>query len=204
MLQLGGGCPGVELPGLRKQVFLAASGEAGVDVVGEASQLPFATSSINAVFLSHLLEFATDPHGVLREADRVLIPGGRLVIALYNPWSLFGLWRFLHPGYASWGWRLRSPSRMAEWLSVLGFELERRDYLGYQLPFKDSGLYRRFPRLEHLGSRLCSKGGAVAMLMATKRELPMNIIRPRWSAKPSSGLVVGRVVEPELRQEQRD
>lgn len=201
MLQMGGGCPEVELPGLRKLVFLAESGADGADLIGKNAQLPLATSSVNAVFLSHVLEFARDPHSVLREVDRVLIPGGRLVIALYNPWSLFALLRFLRPGQSPWSGRLPGPGRVVEWLSVLGFELEQRDHLGHLWPLRHS---KGLARIERLGNKLWPKGAAVVILVATKRELPMNIIRPRWAAKAAPGLVVGGVVESGMKRKHRD
>ena len=59
-----------------------------------ADQLPFAADSVDAVLLAHSLEFAEDPHEVLREVDRVLIGDGHLVLLGYNPAGLFGLWRW--------------------------------------------------------------------------------------------------------------
>jgi ubiquinone/menaquinone biosynthesis C-methylase UbiE len=37
-----------------------------------------------------VLEFAAEPHAILREVDRVMMPVGRLVIVGFNPWSLWG------------------------------------------------------------------------------------------------------------------
>ena len=53
-------------------------------------ELPIATQSIDLVVLPHVLEFADEPHQILREVDRVLMPEGRLVIVGFNPWSLWG------------------------------------------------------------------------------------------------------------------
>ncbi len=49
--------------------------------------------SIDLVFLPHTLEFSADPHQVLRETERVLIPEGRVIILGFNPLSSLGLWR---------------------------------------------------------------------------------------------------------------
>lgn len=200
MVQLGEASPEVTMPGVRKLVFLADASGPGVDVIGDSSRLPFASSSANVVFLNHALESATDPHRLLREVDRILIPGGRLAIALYNPLGFFGLWRFMRPGHYPWQARWRSQARVVEWLSVLGFELEQREYLGHQLPFQNPILSQANAYLERLGSRLWPKAAAVVMLLAIKREMPPNIIRPRWLSQPKSGLVVGTVVEPRMRK----
>ncbi len=61
------------------------------DVFAKSHELPIATQSIDMVVLPHALEFAADPHGILREVDRVMMPEGRLVIVGFNPWSLWGL-----------------------------------------------------------------------------------------------------------------
>ncbi|MGE0806976.1 MAG: class I SAM-dependent methyltransferase, partial [Burkholderiaceae bacterium] len=52
-------------------------------------ELPFGTQTLDLVVLPHVLEFALDPHQVLREADRVLRPEGRLIISGFNPASLW-------------------------------------------------------------------------------------------------------------------
>ncbi len=40
--------------------------------------------------LPHVLEFAAEPHRILREVERVLVPEGQVVIAGFNPLSLWG------------------------------------------------------------------------------------------------------------------
>ena len=47
--------------------------------------------SLDLVVLPHALELARDPHLTLREVERVLVPEGRVVIAGFNPASLWGL-----------------------------------------------------------------------------------------------------------------
>jgi SAM-dependent methyltransferase len=204
MLQLGVACPGAELPGVGKQVFLSDSALAGADVFAEFSSVPIATSSVNVVLLDHVLEFAKNPYRLLREMDRVLIPGGRLLIALYNPFSFFGMWRLFHAGQYPWNGWLRGQARVVEWLNVLGFELESRAYLGYRLPFQNQRLYRYSSYLETLGPRLWPRGAAVVMLVAVKLEIPTSVIRPRWTVKAAPGLIIGGAVEPRMRQKHHD
>ena len=66
----------------------------------EYDALPFDSQSLDLVVLPHGLELARDPHQALREVERVLVPGGRVVIVGFNPTSLWGLrqWtgRLLH------------------------------------------------------------------------------------------------------------
>ncbi len=55
----------------------------------DATMLPLADSSIDRMILVHALEMADDPDEVLREAWRVLAPGGRLIVVVPNR---IGLW----------------------------------------------------------------------------------------------------------------
>jgi SAM-dependent methyltransferase len=49
---------------------------------GDAANLPFADATFDRVFGIHTLYFWRDPDRVLREARRVLAPGGRLVLTI--------------------------------------------------------------------------------------------------------------------------
>ena len=53
--------------------------------------LPFAEASIDLLLLPHRLEFSERPHQTLREAERVMMPEGHLLISGFNPFSLWGL-----------------------------------------------------------------------------------------------------------------
>ena len=55
--------------------------------------LPLPNNSLDAMVLHHALEVSADARSGLREAARVLVPGGRLVICGFNPMSLWGLRR---------------------------------------------------------------------------------------------------------------
>ena len=65
--------------------------EAGAALAADPLQLPLASQSLDLVVLPHALESHRDPHQVLREAERVLMPEGQLVISGFNPLSLWGL-----------------------------------------------------------------------------------------------------------------
>lgn len=53
----------------------------GVDVVGDAMALPFATDSIDGAVCECLIEHVPDPQAVIHEIVRVLKPNGRAYIA---------------------------------------------------------------------------------------------------------------------------
>src|ERR671931_2030778 len=65
--------------------------EPGASLAADPLQLPLASQSADLVVLPHVLENHHNPHEVLREVERVLMPEGQLVISGFNTMSL---WRF--------------------------------------------------------------------------------------------------------------
>src|SRR6185437_6050332 len=63
-------------------------------VIADPHYLPFAENTFDLVVLPHALEFTDDPHLMLREAYRVTRPEGQIVIAGFNPFSLYGAKRY--------------------------------------------------------------------------------------------------------------
>ncbi|HXZ49303.1 MAG TPA: methyltransferase domain-containing protein [Usitatibacter sp.] len=155
------------------------------DVYAKCDELPFATQSIDLVLLPHVLEFAEDPHAILREVDRVMMPEGRLVILGFNPWSLWGLRSALGPsrGEVPWNGRFVSLLRVKDWLSLLGFDVSAGRLTAYAPPFESGALRRRFRFMEPAGDRWWAVGGAVYMLQAVKRVRGMRLITPAWQEK---------------------
>ena len=68
--------------------------------------LPIAGDTIDLVIVPHVLEFNENPHQILREIYRVLIPEGHVVISGFNPFSLWGVHHFhIKPGRISLEWK---------------------------------------------------------------------------------------------------
>ena len=67
------------------------------DIIADPHGLPFAENSLDLIVLPHALEFTDDPHQMLREAYRVMRPEGQIVIAGFNPFSLFGAQALFRP-----------------------------------------------------------------------------------------------------------
>ncbi|MEO7744074.1 MAG: methyltransferase domain-containing protein [Usitatibacter sp.] len=180
------GLPGFDLlreSRITHRVRVAAADEP--DLYARGNELPFATQSIDLVLLPHVLEFSDEPHAILREVDRVMMPEGRLVIVGFNPWSLWGLKSAL--GFSRnqypWDGRFVSLPRVKDWLALLGFDVNAGRLIAYAPPFDSEKLRRRFGFMEPAGDRWWAVGGAVYMLQAVKRVRGMRLITPAWQEK---------------------
>ena len=162
------------------------AGETGpVDVLCDLRELPFAANSIDLVVLPHILEFHDDPHQILREVERVLIPEGQLVITGFNPISLWGLRRRLpnrHNDFPSNG-NYISVLRLKDWLQLLSFEVERGNFGCYAPPCHHQRWLKRWHFMEAAGDRWWSFAGGVYLLRAVKRVRGMRLILPPWNQK---------------------
>lgn len=144
-------------------------------------QLPLPANSMDIVVLQHLLDVSVNPHAVLREAARVLIPEGHLVIMGFNPWSLWGLWRFCRLPWSDTPWLKRdlSPQRLADWLALLDFDIVGVESAYFMPPIATTGVRQRFMWLEALGQRYWSQGGAAYAVLAKKRVACVTPLRLR-------------------------
>jgi len=154
-----------------------------VDVRCDLSALPFASQSIDLVVLPHVLEFHPDPHQLLREIERILIPEGQLIIHGFNPVSLWGLRQHLmrqRGRVFPWNGNYLTVLRLKDWLSLLGFELDRGCFGCYTLPLSQEGWLRRLSFMEAAGDRWWGFAGGVYLLRAIKRVRGMRLIEPKW------------------------
>lgn len=146
--------------------------------------LPIANQSVDLVVLPHLLEFSSDPHQILREVERILIPEGQLIITGFNPLSLWGLTKQARRGKGfPWNGNYLSPARVKDWLKLLGFDVDRSNFGCYAPPFEQQKWLQRCGITETAGRRWWKFSGAVYMLRAVKRVHGMRLITPNWRKK---------------------
>ena len=149
-------------------------------------ELPFDTQSLDLVVLPHVLEFAQDPHQVLREVERVLRPEGRLIVSGMNPVSLWGARQMALRGWTKpflprQGAFIGSP-RLRDWLKLLDFEPERGRYGCYRPPCRTQQWLERTAFMEKMGDRWWPICGAVYLVSAIKRVRGMRLIGPAWKS----------------------
>jgi SAM-dependent methyltransferase len=182
----------------RRQTVVAAPGFPGaVDIIGRPSLLPVTSDSIDAVLLPHTLEFATDPYAIVREADRVLVGEGQLLVLGFRPWSLWGMRaRWSRSGFPPGMRRVLSERRLREWLVLLGYEVVAAQRYLYCSPWS-AGLSAGEGTGRILRRGLTHPLPASAYLFkARKRIYTLTPIRPRLREKPA---VLGGLVKPTTR-----
>lgn len=154
------------------------------DLLCEMAALPFASHSTDLVILPHVLEFSDDPHQILREVERILIPEGQVIILGFNPVSMWGLQRHLNrSGNFPWNGSYLSMTRLKDWLKLLGFEVDRGTPGCYAPPFEQEKWLQRWRFIETAGERWWRFSGGVYLLRAIKRTHGMHLITPDWRKK---------------------
>ena len=147
--------------------------------------LPFESDSLDGVIVQHVLEFATNPHAVLRELYRVTVPHGRVMVVGFNPWSLFGarmLGGRLRPE-SLWHNHLLSAPRVSDWLELLGFTVQCTQFGFHRLPFHRTAHWLKSYRDSAWGDGLRRlPTGAVYVLTAVKQVAGATAVKPRWRA----------------------
>jgi hypothetical protein len=186
---------------IRHRILLPAAEQSqpsGARVVCEPDRLPVASDSVDGVFLPHTLDFSADARQVLREAERVLIPEGRVVVMGFNALSLWGIRRLMPQGRTRVPWcgGFLSPYRVSDWLSLLGFDVEMQETLMFRPPWRRA-LLQQMSFLDSMGKRLWPLFGGVYAVRAVKRVSTLTPLKPSW--KTRRAVLPGSAVEPTTR-----
>ncbi|WOT06629.1 class I SAM-dependent methyltransferase [Shewanella youngdeokensis] len=174
------------------------------DIVADYHQLPIQNSCVDAVVMNFLLEFEADPYRLLREVDRVLIAGGHLVITGFNPLSPMFMGKIL-PKYQQeipWNGRFFMPSRVKDWLGLLGYQVVADERLLHHHLLNDVNTESIW---SHALKSWLPSAGSLYILVARKLESPLTPLRERrkvkqakWSTAPSAGRTEHRVELPKI------
>ncbi|WP_348945852.1 methyltransferase domain-containing protein [Chitinibacter sp. FCG-7] len=175
----------------------------GVQLKCMAEALPFAEQSLDLLVLPHTLDFARDPHAVLREAERVMMPEGRVLISGFNPWSLWGL-RRLKANDVPWQGHFLALHRLKDWLALLDLQLVRGEFLCYRPPLQRKGWLDKSRFLDSAGDKFWPAGGGIYCLDVVKRVHGMNVIEPDWSMVILPNRSTAAVVEKMRLQAKKD
>lgn len=160
-----------------------------VALVTDFSALPFAANSLDLIVLPHALELTADPHGALREVERVLMPEGRLVICGLNPVSLWGFrqrrahwyrWLGRHRLFLPEAGEFIGYLRLRDWLRLLNLDIEDGQFGCYRPAFSSQTWLERFAWMDKVGAHSWPFLGSSYLLVAVKRVASMTLLNPGW------------------------
>lgn len=162
--------------------------------------LPIADASLDVLILPHRLEFSERPHQTLREAERVMVPEGHLLISGFNPLSLWGISLFFRNLFYKngvtvkqfpWNGSFIGLGRLKDWLALLGFEVVSVGMCCHIPPVEQAAWHHRFSFMHQLGTKWLSAVGGVYFIVAKKRVAGMTPLKPNWKTTPlKSPLIV--------------
>ena len=141
-------------------------------VRGDLAQLPFPAHSFDGVISITALDFMSCREAVIGELARVLKPGGFLVVAVLNRYSLWTLKRKLLARAGRQGWRQVDFLRKSDLAGILPssiFSQLRWRGAVYCLPTDFPPMLRLAPCLERLGARLSPWAAAFLAVSARKK-----------------------------------
>ena len=154
--------------------------------------LPFKADSLDLLVMPHSLELGLDAHASLREAERVLMPEGHLVISGLNPASLWG-WRHQRAQfYKRWGYEgLSSPPceeligywRLRDWLKLLGFEVKVAQFGCWRPALDKPHWFQRWAWMDKLGANWWPILGGAYVIVAVKKVHGGRILGAAWKRK---------------------
>lgn len=160
------------------------------DVVCLGEELPFANESLDVVILHHIQELTRDPHQLLREVQRVIVPHGQVLILGFNPWSPLGVYSAVRRYLPDSPWQNHwiSARRIHDWLGLLGFETLQIDFgmtIPQSLPWKNralvDSLWRNWPF------------GSFYLISAIKHVAAFTPQKPKWKTASNGFQVLSPV-----------
>lgn len=192
---------------IRHKIAIYPSGsESSMDRVdADLLDLPFQNDAVDVMVLSHVLEGSSQPHSILREAERVVRPDGHVAILAFNPLSLYGMTRLIlglpsrqqKKRHLPWHGHYYGITRLRDWLQLLGFEIVKLSYCAFLPPIQHEPTLRYLMFIEDLGRRYVPVIGGVYLVVARNMVVTPTVIKPRW--RPKKALIESGAIEPSNR-----
>jgi len=181
---------------VKRQFTLGETGQA-TNIEASPSMLPIASDSVDLVILMHHLSDTSEPHAILREAFRVLIPEGKLVIIDFNPKSLWGLRHFFQSWleHVPFKGHFYTAKRIDDWMRLLGFDQSQLHRVGYLPPIQKPAIVRHLSWLEKGMRNWLPLFGALNLMVYSKNISPLTPVRHRWVTRK---LLPAKVARPSV------
>jgi len=165
---------------------LNAENDTSIDhaVIASNEHLPISTDNVDLVVASHVLETSANPHQVLREIDRVLVPEGHCILIGFNPFALSNIKKSkrLFRKSTNENYKMRSVHRVKDWFSLLGFEVIDINYMGFRPKVKNQKIFNSLQWLEKWGDYAGPLLGGMYIVHAKKQVIAMRPDKKVWRA----------------------
>jgi SAM-dependent methyltransferase len=155
----------------------------GIAACAELHELPIQSESVDVALLHHSLDYSEDPHQLLRETARVLIPYGHVLVFGFQRWSALGLQHWITSHFRDdpvATHSFMSVLRLHDWLKLLDFEIIKSRHIVFippQLSDRKSAHLHWFERL-CWGAQL--PFGSVYFVLARKTVTGVHPIPAPW------------------------
>ncbi|WP_092400766.1 MULTISPECIES: class I SAM-dependent methyltransferase [Candidatus Ichthyocystis] len=175
------------------KISLDTQGEPSI--LAEFDYIPLMSDSIDLVILPHILESSSSPKGILQEAQRILRPGGHIVIASFNPWSFWGIHQLIHKS-TNRGLPL---SRVKDWMKELGLHITQGSFGCYRPLTYNKVWYNRLEFLERVGNRWWPFTGSIYIVCAIKEVAGMTfVMKNAWKKNRPQGRGLDTICRHEI------
>lgn len=153
-------------------------------IVADYNFLPIGTEKADLILMPHSLESVEDPHYLLRQLDKALMPEGYMVITGFNPAGCKAVKaKYLSKKSAFSQVRFRRARQIKEWLKVLGYEVQEVTYTQVMC-LSNSEKYRTWGRfVEMLEGALQKFGfefGNIYCIVAKKKVDAPTMVGLKW------------------------
>lgn len=157
----------------------------GVALCCEPEALPFQENSLDLLVMPHTLELCHDPYAALREAVRVLVPEGRLLVFGLNPYSLWGMQHAMErkPAPQPNAWHGLPHWRVKDWMQVLAMEVVASDFGGHTPAMHEQVWFDRMQWMDKLASKAWPILGGAYCVLAVKKVHGMRLMEPGWRSR---------------------
>lgn len=165
-------------------------------------ELPIVADCIDLAVLPNILQNSLNPHQVLREVERTLIPEGVVILIGRNPFS----WQAIKVAYKRWLKNRKHPKRrsqisdiskrrISDWFGLLGFKTENQISISVTNDkIQNSHAYFWIKKISQF---FCDYFCSYYIIIASKRVSTLTPIRPSW--RSNKQLVPPRMAEPSVK-----
>ena len=175
--------------------------------IANFEELPLPSDTIDTVLLNCALDYGEQPHKILSEASRVLLPGGYMIIVTVNPLSLFGLYarvKRLLSKQPLWQRHMFRRGRILDWLKLLHLQPVYCVTTGYFLPSKSANLLNKFPSAKKFFSSGHLPFAACQILVAKKVvSRPIGLAKSNWQIAAAGEAAMHHMPHNKIEQDQQ-